>query len=361
LSGRLAAFFEAAPPHASELLETETFRVVEWLASRAQALGEVSHVRISSASDDGENGEDAAEGQILRKNDLAAVALTAAGDMGKVLTLDALAHIKEDYDDEGRKARQSKKPFKHFLHGATLVVDVRLAGLRDGLLNDGEQRPPRAVDDGKSWIVDPTSPSEPPVVRFRVRMVEGGQPLAVDGQWRERLRFVTELSGDGDPSRWLIVEKWRHDSTTEEDRSAGRPQLLDDHQKWAEECARDFAGRLGLLDSYVDMLATVARVHDEGKRARRWQRAFNAPNDGFPYAKTKGPINYALLDGYRHEFASLSYAEKDERLSGLSDDLRDLALHLIAARAARGRRRPSERFPAWRPRRTADASACRRR
>ena len=30
-------------------------------------------------------------------------------------------------------------------------------------------------------------------------------------------------------------------------------------------------------------------------------------------------------------------------------------------RAARGRRRPSERFPAWRPRRTADASACRRR
>ena len=34
----IEAFFEAAPPHASEVLETETIRVVEWLTARAKAL-----------------------------------------------------------------------------------------------------------------------------------------------------------------------------------------------------------------------------------------------------------------------------------------------------------------------------------
>lgn len=328
----IEAFFEAAPPHASEVLETETFRVVEWLASRAKASVAASNVRTSTSSDEGENDEDAVRRASICRDDVAAVALTAAGDLGKVLTLNDLEHIKKDYDEDARKAKQAKKPLGHLLHGATLVVDVRLAGLTDGLLNDEEQCPPRAVDDGKSWmeIADATSTLEPPVVRFRVRTAEAERPLAVDAQWLERLRFTTKLSDDGEPSRWLIVEKWRHDSTTEEDRSAGRPQLLDDHQKWAEECARALARRLDLPDAYVDMLATAALVHDEGKRAKRWQRAFNARSDG-DYAKTLGPLNTALLDGYRHEFGSLLSAEEDARLLELPDDLRDLGLHLIAA------------------------------
>jgi CRISPR-associated endonuclease/helicase Cas3 len=44
-----------------------------------------------------------------------------------------------------------------------------------------------------------------------------------------------------------------------------------------------------------------------------WQRAFNAPKDGV-YAKTEGPINYRLLDGYRHELGSLLRVENDERI-----------------------------------------------
>jgi len=38
-----------------------------------------------------------------------------------------------------------------------------------------------------------------------------------------------------------------------------------------------------------------------------------------------------LLDGYRHELGSLPYAENDSRLGSLREDLRELALHLIAA------------------------------
>jgi CRISPR-associated endonuclease/helicase Cas3 len=72
-------------------------------------------------------------------------------------------------------------------------------------------------------------------------------------------------------------------------------------------------------------------LHDEGKRAERWQRAFSAPREGRPYAKTRGPVNVRLLDGYRHEFGSLSYAEEDPEFQSLSADRQDLVLHLIAA------------------------------
>ena len=105
---------------------------------------------------------------------------------------------------------------------------------------------------------------------------------------------------DGEPIRWLIVEN----ASTEERRATGRPQLIDDHQAWAEKEAVDLGNRLRLPDVYVKMLATAASLHDEGKRTKRWQRAFNAKMDGCDYAKTRGPINFALLDGYRHEFRS---------------------------------------------------------
>jgi CRISPR-associated endonuclease/helicase Cas3 len=152
----------------------------------------------------------------------------------------------------------------------------------------------------------------------------------LEPQWRERLRFASELSDEGEPTRWLVVEKWRDDAATENDRAIGRPQLLTEHQSWAEERARGLARRLSLPDDYTEMLAVATRLHDEGKRAQRWQRAFNAAGDGV-YAKTLGPINVALLDGYRHEFGSLPFAEKNEQLRGLPEELQDLALHLIAA------------------------------
>jgi CRISPR-associated endonuclease/helicase Cas3 len=80
-----------------------------------------------------------------------------------------------------------------------------------------------------------------------------------------------------------------------------------------------------------------------GKRAPRWQRAFRAPRDAKacglsgPLAKTRGPIDQAILDGYRHEFGSLSYAEADARFQALPENWRDLVLHLIAAHHGQAR------------------------
>ena len=160
--------------------------------------------------------------------------------------------------------------------------------------------------------------------------IEASAPVASYTNWHERFRFTCEVSEDGEPIRWLVVDKWQNDATTEDDRSEGNPQLLEIHPARTEERARKLAKAVGLSPEHEDLLALAASLHDEGKRALRWQRAFKAPKDG-AYAKTNGPINQSLLDGYRHEFGSLLRIENDERVRKLSEEQRDLVLHLIAA------------------------------
>lgn len=301
----IQGFFEAAPPHTSELLETETHRVIDWLGKRGLALLD----RVT----EGKKG-------LPGKDDVVAFVLAHDLTLRHPVTLGALVTS----DDK----KNEKEGLESALQGATLVVDVRLAGLRNGLLeNDENALPPTA--DGENWLAEG-------MMGFRVRSVAAGEYVVTDSKWHERRRFAAEVSSEGEPLRWLIIEKWRDEAATEDDRSASRPQLLDEHHSWAERCVGEIATRLGLDDKYVQMLAAAARLHDEGKRAKRWQRAFNAPGDG-DYAKTEGPINYSLLDGYRHEFGSLPHLKRDERLKALPEDLRELALHIVAAHHGFGR------------------------
>lgn len=294
----IEAYFEAAPPHTSELLETESFRVVKWIRSRAEKVR-----KQPTVNDTVLNGP-------LREEDVVAFALDPDGTVRTSLALKELTDPKD------------KQEFDDLLDGATMIVDVRLAGLKDGLLDDAASDPP-ATADGGEWLGEGS-------VGFRVRSIEASAPVAPNTSWHERFRFACEVSEDGEPTRWLAVDKWRNDATTEDDRSEGAPQLLKAHQERAEQQARELAKTLGLSQEHEDLLALAASLHDEGKSAVRWQRAFNAPKDG-TYAKTKGPINQSLLDGYRHEFGSLLRIESDERVRKLSEEQRDLVLHLVAA------------------------------
>ncbi|MEX2238004.1 MAG: type I-U CRISPR-associated helicase/endonuclease Cas3 [Dehalococcoidia bacterium] len=292
----LEEFFEAAPPHMSEMLETETHRVVRWLNARGKALlGNTGNAPPS-------------------EGEMAAIVLSDAGDLREVLSFDHLANAKQ----------------KQIPPGACVIVDARVAGLKEGLLDDKADDLPRTVDDGEEWLPDVDGA---PVIRFRV-MDDSASPPNLP--WRERFRLAADGTNEGQEIRALVVYKWRHDGAIEDDRSTGPPQLLDVHQEWAARRARDLAARLTLLGPYVEMLAVAARLHDEGKRAARWQHAARAPDDAI-YGKTSGPMNPALLDGYRHELGSFLIAKDHSLLASLSPDLRDLALHLITAHHGSGR------------------------
>lgn len=319
-------FFEAAPLHTSEILETESWRVFDWLKKRAAKLEKIP---------DGD--------KVLKADDVVAMLLKADGSLVRSVKLSDLFGEPKNKDDKKRH-----EDIERDIKGQTLVMDARFGGLHDGLLQDETNDAPPTTDDGSEWLPpilistkNRKTTISVPVIRFRVleRREESDESTEEKkgDDWRENQRFVLQRSTEGEATRWLSIQKWRDTSNTGNDGAEGRPQALGEHQCWAAKRAEAIGKRLGLPDDHITMLATAARLHDEGKRASNWQRAFRAERDAKkfnidgPLAKTRGPINQAVLGGYRHEFGSLPYAKDHAGFKNLSKELQDLALHLIAA------------------------------
>lgn len=310
LDADLRRYFAAAPPHTSEVLETETDRALDWLGARIK--------KLRKAMDKGDSDRLQRLG-----HDLLMFTLNKADELEHAWTLSAL----EVELSKNRNARQ--RAFRE----RTIVLDAAIGGLSHGLLDAREDTPPLTAD-GDRWIE--VLDGGPPVIRFRLRQVPADAAPLDDPDWRERERLPIAYVGDEEVARWLVVEKWRHDGATEDDRSAGRPQQLDEHESWAAACAESLADRLDLPREARRVLSVAARLHDEGKRAARWQRAFRAPAGGI-WAKTRGPIDVHLLDGYRHELGSLRYVEADAEFRAMPEDEQELVLHLVAAHHGFGR------------------------
>lgn len=340
-------FFEAAPPHTSEQLETETHLVLEWLIERASAkkpepstsVKGLLEKRASNAALTERQQKELADydRQVSSFNarphegEVVAVFLTSRGEVKGWRTLEDL---QVPAGDDGKKAR---KQLEDVLGGATLIIDARLGGLAYGLLCKQTDTTAEASDDGSTvWLARPDV-ADVPVTGFRIRVLgasegdESAWRTTPGAGWVRRHLLVTNVL-DGEPSAALVIDGWAGDAANEEERAeADRPQKLDEHQSWAEDCARQIAQRLGIETAHANLLTLAARLHDEGKRVPRWQRAFKAPIDGRPYAKTKGPIDFDLLDGYRHELGSLPYVEDHNDFKALGKDDQDFVLHLIAA------------------------------
>lgn len=284
----LDAYLECAGPHLAERLETETYRVREWLQDRCEALG----------------GIPAATGPVT-----VAVLLSPFGGV-RGLTVQEILDANRD-----ALARE--------LAGATLLVDVRLGGLKDGLLDASH---PDATD---LSVAD----GDGSVLPFRMRRTQSAE-LAPSAGWRVEARLPVRLSESLEEAEWLVLEsRVAEVAQSEEGRSVSprRAQELGEHEAWAEAAADGIAKRLALSEPYAGLLRLAARLHDEGKRAERWQRAFAVPRQGPVLGKTLARPNLQLLAGYRHEFGSVVRAARDARVMQLEEQLRDLCLHLIAA------------------------------
>jgi CRISPR-associated endonuclease/helicase Cas3 len=365
----LETFFESAAPHASELLEAETYHILDWLMKRAARLSgsgsfatsqpdegddkgdeeEVEDVSdaISEASTEYESGDADVVGiptatpqSVVNpapgEDGIVGFILSKSGDVIDTLRLCDIPReaIKSADAFVKNQLKEKKKRLEDNLHESILVLSSRFGGLSpEGLLVETEDNAADTADGITPWDED-----EGP---FRVREVSVDTRVSPRDQssppgpqkWLESCRFDLEFTANDEATRWLIVEKFLDISNNEDDRATGPPQSLVEHQSWAEEKALEIARRLGFADAFPQhtrMLAFAARLHDEGKRADIWQRAFRARTDQ-PYAKTLGPIDFSLLGGYRHEFGSLCYAPDKEDFCKLSPELQDLALHLIAA------------------------------
>lgn len=330
-----SAFFDAAPPQDSEKLETETFRVADWLQNRAHLLLqrrppeesiESGNLEQSSVNEAAEPATVSQSTRPWRREDIVAMVLSPSGDYERYLNLASLAQDRKGKD---------KEEFHGVLAGCSLVVDAGFGGLsQDGLLKETGEHQPETADALDDWSRK---------AGFRVRRAKSNDRDNTEDDWRFEDDFVLRRNGDGDPEEYLVVEHYKSAAQSEDARSISRPQTLADHQACAGEKASRIAAKVRLSDDGAETLTVAAILHDEGKKAPRWQRAFKAPREKDAagaykvFAKTRGPIDQELLDGYRHEFGSLPEAEKDGRFQNLPEDWRDLVLHLIAAHHGQAR------------------------
>ena len=341
------AFFEAAPPHAAERLETETWRVVEWLRKRARKL------TSKHTADQGDEVDVTTETGV-GEHEVSAPDPTAPvhPDAPVAFVLDSGGGLEGVLHGKDVARGLTVQELERRLAGRLIVVDARVCGLNDGLLDARDGNPVSTAEDnwGESDALDEAARGGGETSgrrTVRVRLLSDGQRGGLleeqrtasshaeptPAAWRESWAAPYRVSAEDATVTWLVVEKWRG-TAQDEDSRAMHPTLqsLEAHQEQAALEAQRIATELGLCVEDGAMLVAAARRHDDGKRAPRWQRAFNAPSKGGPFAKTPGPLNRHVLDGYRHEFQSMLDAEKNG-LDGLdrSDPRFELALHMVAA------------------------------
>lgn len=297
----IARYFEAAPVHLSEVLETRADQVFVWIQKRAKALVKLDEDK-----------------RPLNPEDSIGFLLDTSGEpTGEPLSLGDLS-----LDSSGKK---DKDTLKRRLAFHTLVLDARFGGLAgSGLLDGKAKEVVPTVDGAEVWI---ESDSSSPIIPFRITPNANDTP-----GWLPTTKFPLNDSEDGPATEFLYIYKWRTKGGDADDQSIAAEQSLQSHQELAECKMREIANRLGLDTTLADLLCLAARIHDEGKDCARWQDAFNAPSIRRPFAKTKGPINQPRLGGYRHELVSMLRAKDHPDVRSLpSADDRDLLLHLIAS------------------------------
>ena len=321
----VAEYFRVAPVHATERLEAASNRVFDWLLKRS--------ARIVKRPED----HDLAIGD----REIVVIAIDRAGEYIAHLTLREFRRLAAPATSlqkgELRQRDRLKKEWKdRYMRGATLIADVRLCGVRDGMLDEKCEIEATAADADERWrdMHEPVAGGSRPLIGFLVEGVdraedEEGLVLPERDAWSHIRTFETAIDAGGVVRGGLAVFKRPDEPSDEESRSVlSAPQSLRAHAEQVAEHALALAQRLQLPEVEAEALVTAARLHDDGKAAERWQNAMNAPRDtGRPYAKTSGGGNPRLLEGYRHEFGSLLKAEGLD----LPKDIRDLILHLISA------------------------------
>ena len=195
------AFFAAAPPQTVELLETETWRVVEWLKKRARKhLAELKKAAAPPAEPStvpGDDGADDGEETVERRR--LPAPLTRDGPIAFLLDGANRPDRQEATLSLTVIDKRSTKELQASLDGKRLVVDARLGGIEEGLLTGDAGSDKRASTIEDNWGKRDDDPDENPW-NFKVE--------ALPEDERARRAAEREASG-GDAGRasrdWRVV------------------------------------------------------------------------------------------------------------------------------------------------------------
>ena len=273
-SSLVESYFQIAPIHATERLEAARSHVLDWLYKRVQDVGKRSLDHNSA----------------LRDGEIVALVLNRAGRLVRSASLADLTFLAQPPGRlgkaEAREQRRLKGEWSRDLAGATLVVDGRVGGLTDGMLDPKHDGEVPTADADQSWHdLREDDQTRRPVIRFRVQRLAGdsdgeGLPQAALDGWVHLHTFETDFGRAGAVEGGLAIFKWPDEPGDDGARSvSAKPQTLRDHAGQVAACVRQMVARLGLPAAEADALERAARWHDDGKAAPRWQDAMNAPRD----------------------------------------------------------------------------------
>lgn len=231
------------------------------------------------------------------------------------------------------------------IEGATVVLAPSVGGLADGMLDASAP----CSGSGEEDIADQWQRTSGEEAYSRARFW-GDVPRKAGATRGMRLvRRIDVSSIDEDEIRsWLWYVRPRS-SEEAAFTSESKPVPLGDHADDVARLAEEQAAKLHLPKGVHAACRVAALCHDLGKRREVWQRSI-----GNVQFDESDPATWCAKSGrewtaqnicrtYRHEFGSLldiidgqsggHYAQ----LRDLSDELQDMALHLIAAHHGRAR------------------------
>jgi CRISPR-associated endonuclease/helicase Cas3 len=228
-------------------------------------------------------------------------------------------------------AELAEKDMSLLISNRTVILPLAAGGLREGLL-DGEADSANDVTDQwrdekgddrriRVWNNDPV-----PAGMRLIRTID----IKPNGDEQEE----TEVGAS--PRRfwrWYVKPRSADDDSSKTSRGAVAWKV---HTKDVTDQARRIVQALPLAAEVKEAVLLAASFHDLGKRRGLFQRVLgNLDADRELLAKSGGKTND--VTDYRHEFGSLLDTQDDPRFRRLSDEMKDLVLHLIAGHHGRGR------------------------
>lgn len=240
------------------------------------------------------------------------------GDV-QITTLDQLA-------DKNRKNR---------INGCIVLLPPSAGGLAGGML------------DNESLQADDVADISLPHHDARARIWRGDLADVRKIEDMRRVKTIEVDTGDDDePRRWEWFERFPEEGG----RTAKKPVLWKTHVDDVVARLKQILAALSLPAEMNNAVILASELHDHGKKRERFQVTLG--NRGYPgvlWAKS-GKTGARLPEPFRHEFASLFDAHADARFRALSEEMKELALHLIATHHGRARPHfsPDEAFdPDW--------------
>lgn len=224
------------------------------------------------------------------------------------------------------------------IENCTVLLSPAAGGLKDGML-DGDSE-----SAGDEDVADRWPDTDHPQPRIRVR---DGSPRPVDKINGMRLirtidtdpRDEEESEDDEGASRrywhWYELPKEADNDGSERN---NRAVLWKDHTGDVVTNATRIVVHLPLSEDLQKAIILAAKFHDLGKRRPLFQAIIGNPQC-IPLLAKSGRKKqlYSLNKNFRHEFASLLDVQNESDFLEMSEDMREVVLHLVAAHHGRGR------------------------